>query len=44
MNKSVNLYRWLVADEKIATKPLRNVPWHPGAMKYWKEVGVWQGK
>jgi TRAP transporter TAXI family solute receptor len=44
LNKSVNLYRWLVDDEKIATTPLRNVAWHPGAIKYWKEVGLWQGK
>lgn len=44
LNKSVRLYRWLAEDIKIATKPLRNVDWHPGAMKYWKEVGLWQGK
>lgn len=44
LNTSVNLYRWLVDDEKVATTPLRNVEWHPGAVKYWKEVGIWQGK
>ena len=44
LNKSVNLYRWLVDDEKVATTLLRNVEWHPGAVKYWKEVGLWQGK
>lgn len=44
LNKSVNLYRWLADDVKIATMPLRNVEWHPGATKYWKEVGLWQGK
>jgi uncharacterized protein len=44
LNKSMNLYRWLADDEKIATMPLRNVEWHPGAMRYWKEVGLWQGK
>lgn len=43
LNKSVNLYRWLVDDEKVATTPLRNVEWHPGAVKYWKEAGLWQG-
>ena len=44
LNKSMNLYRWLADDEKMATMPLRNVEWHPGAAKYWKEVGLWQGK
>jgi TRAP transporter TAXI family solute receptor len=44
LNRSVNLYRWLVADEKVATSQLRNVDWHPGAVKYWKEAGLWQGK
>ena len=44
LNKSMNLYRWLAEDEKIATMPLRNVEWHPGAVRYWKEVGLWQGK
>lgn len=44
LNKSMNLYRWLADDEKIATMPLRNVEWHPGAVKYWKEAGLWQGK
>jgi TRAP transporter TAXI family solute receptor len=44
LNKSMNLYRWLADNEKIATMPLRNVDWHPGAMKYWKEAGLWQGK
>jgi len=44
LNKSVNLYRWVVDDAKIATTPLRNVAWHAGAVKYWKEAGLWQGK
>ena len=44
LNKSMNLYRWLVDDEKVATTLLRNVEWHPGAVKYWKEKGLWQGK
>ena len=44
LNKSMNLYRWLADDEKIATMPLRNVEWHAGAVKYWKEAGLWQGK
>jgi hypothetical protein len=44
LNKSVNLYRWLVKDEMVATSQLRNVEWHPGAVKYWKEAGYWQGK
>jgi TRAP transporter TAXI family solute receptor len=44
LNKSMNLYRWLVDDQKIATMPLRNVEWHPGAVRYWKEAGLWQGK
>ena len=44
LNKSVNLYRWLVDDEKIATMPMRDVEWHPGAVRYWKEAGLWQGK
>ena len=44
LNKSMNLYRWLADDQKIATMPLRNVEWHPGAVRYWKEAGLWQGK
>lgn len=44
LNKANKLYRWALANNKILTTPLADMEWHPGAEKYWKEIGLWQGK
>jgi hypothetical protein len=30
-------------DETRAGKPQPSLPHHPGAIKYFKEVGIWKG-
>lgn len=44
LNKANKLFRWAYANNKVLTTPLVDMDWHPAAEKYWREVGLWQGK